>query len=405
MGDERAAGQGFGTRAIRAATRAPRVDQTPDVVPIYQAVTFSSADAAELGDVLGDRVPGYAYSRIDNPTVTALADALAEVEAGQAGYCFATGMAAISATFTSLLRSGDHVVAANALYGSVSHLLDRGLGRFGIETTFVDATDPDAVEAALRPNTRLLHLETIANPSLVVTDIADLAERAHRHGVTVSVDNTFASPYVCQPLELGADLVMESLTKWIGGHSDVLGGVVVGDRERIAAIRGVQIDTGSTMAPLNAFLALRGLATLHVRMERHISSAHALARHLEQSGAVRAMFYPGLPSHPQFAVAQRQLSAGGGLFAMDVGDRRTAQGVLDGMTIAPITASLGSVRTMAVHPPSTTHRQLDAAALERAGIREGLIRVSVGLEDLDDLIADFDQALLAAGQATSAAPA
>jgi cystathionine beta-lyase/cystathionine gamma-synthase len=314
-------------------------------------------------------------------------------------------MAAINGLFTAFLSAGDHVIAANALYGSVSHALERVISRFGIETTFVDATDPGAVEAAFRPTTRLLHLETIANPTIVVTDIANLAERAHRRGVTVSVDNTFASPYICRPLELGADLVVESVTKWIGGHSDLMGGVVVGDRERIAAIRGVQVDTGATIAPLNAFLALRGLATLHVRMERHVANAQALARHLEQAELVRATYYPGLPSHPQFSVAQRQLRAGGGLLAIDVGDRQTAERVLDGLTIPPRTASLGSVRTMAVHPPSTTHRQLDTAALDRAGIPAGLVRVSVGLEDVDDLISDFDQALVAAGQASSAASA
>jgi cystathionine beta-lyase/cystathionine gamma-synthase len=238
-----------------------------------------------------------------------------------------------------------------------------------------------------------------------VSDIAELAERGHRHGVTVSVDNTFASPYICRPLELGADLVAESLTKWIGGHSDVLGGVVVGDRARISALRKVQIDTGATLAPLNAFLALRGLATLHVRMERHLESANALARHLEQAESVRAMFYPGLPSHPQFAVAQRQLRAGGGLLAIDMGDRDTAERLLNGLSIVPMTASLGSVRTMAVHPPSTTHRQLDAAALERAGIRPGLVRVSVGLEDVDDLISDFDRALARSAQTSTTAPA
>ena len=405
MSESRTSGQGFGTRAIRAATKLPRVDQTPDVVPIYQAVTFSAADATELGDVLGDKTSGYAYSRLDNPTSSALADAMAEVEGAESAYCFATGMAALTAMFTALLRAGDHVVAANALYGSVAHLLDRSLSRFGIETTFVDVTDPDEVMAAFRRNTRLLHVETIANPTLDIADIADLAERAHRHGAAISVDNTFASPYICRPLELGADLVVESLTKWIGGHSDLLGGVVAGDRQRIAAIREIQIDTGATLAPLNAFLALRGLATLHVRMERHVASAHALARHLEQQDGVGQMFYPGLPSHPQFGVAQRQLRAGGGLLAFDVGDRQAAERILNALTIPPMTASLGSVRTMAVHPPSTTHRQLDAAALERAGIREGLIRVSVGLEDVDDLIADFDQALVAAKQQPSATPA
>ncbi len=375
------------------------MDQQPDAVPIYQAVTFSAEDAAQLGDILGDRVPGYSYSRIDNPTSTALADALAEIEGAEAGYAFATGMAALHAAFVSTLRAGDHVVAARALYGSVTHLLENVLGRFGVETTFVDATDRAAVEAALRPNTRLMHLETIANPTIVVTDLADLIGLAHARGITVSVDNTFASPYLCRPIELGADLVIESLTKWIGGHSDVLGGVVVGDRERIGEVRRVQIDTGGGLAPLSAFLVLRGISTLHVRMERHAGSALALARHLEQSEVVRTVYYPGLPSHPQFSVAQRTLSAGGGMLAFDLGDRVTAERLLDALTIPPRTASLGSIRTIAVHPPSTTHRQLDEAGLELAGISEGLIRVSVGLEDVDDLIADFDLALTTAATA------
>jgi cystathionine beta-lyase/cystathionine gamma-synthase len=386
---------GFGTRALRAATRAPEVGQDPDVVPIYQAVTFSSDDAAQLSDILSDRQPGYAYSRIDNPTAVALAEAMAEIEGAEAGFAFGSGMAAINAMFTATLRATDHVVAARALYGSVQHLLENVFSRFGVETTFVDTTDMDAVEAAIRSNTRHLHLETIANPTIVVTDLAALIERAHRRGLTVSVDNTFASPYLCRPMELGADLVVESLTKWIGGHSDVLGGIVVGGRDRIKAVRSVQTDTGGIIAPLSAYLVLRGLATLHVRMERHASNALALARHLEQRDDISTVWYPGLASHPQFAIAQRQLRAGGGMLAFDLGDRRAAEMMLNELTIPPRTASLGSVRTIAVHPPSTTHRELDAEGLRRAGIPEGLIRVSVGLEDIDDLIADFDHALAA----------
>ena len=396
-------GLGFGTRALRAATTAPRVDQKPDAVPIYQAVTFSAESAAELADVLGDKIPGYSYSRIDNPTSAALASALAEIEGAQAAYVFASGMAAVHATFVSLLKQGDHVVAARQIYGSVQHLLDKILPQFGIETTFVDATDLDAVEAAFTPRTRLLHVETIANPTIVVSDLAALVERAHRRGITVSVDNTFASPWLCRPAELGADLVIEALTKWIGGHSDVLAGGVSGRADLIAAIRLVQIDTGGTLAPQSAFLVLRGIETLHVRMERHSANALALARHLEGSG-LDTVYYPGLPSHPQFSVAQRQLRAGGGMLAFELADRRSAEAFLDALTLPPRTASLGSVRTIAVHPPSSTHRQLDSAELARIGIPDGLVRVSVGLEEIDDLIADFDQAL-AAARTTVAAPA
>ena len=396
---------GFGTRALAAASRNPVVEQQPDAVPIYQAVTFSAGSAAELADVLGDRRAGYSYSRIDNPTSKALADALAEVEGTAAAFVFATGMAAIHAAFIATLSAGDHVVAARQIYGSVQHLLENVLHRFGVETTFVDASDPDAVAAAFTPRTRLLHVETIANPTIVVADLGALIERAHARDILVSVDNTFASPYLCRPAELGADLVVEALTKWVGGHSDVLGGVVAGRRELIAKVRATQIDTGATLAPFSAFLILRGLETLHVRMERHSQTALALARLLEQRDVVRRLWYPGLASHPQFDVAQRQLSAGGGMLAFDVGDRQAAEVLLDALTLPPRTASLGSVRTIAVHPPSTTHRQLDAAALAAAGIPPGLIRVSVGLEDADDLLADFDQALTAARATVAAAPA
>ena len=399
---------GFGTRAINAASRAPRVEQEPDAVPIYQAVTFSAKDAAELGDILSDRRPGYAYSRIDNPTSTALGAAVAEIEGAEGGFAFASGMAAIHAALLSLLSAGDHVVAAKAMYGSVHHLLESVFGRLGIETTFVDATDHDAVAAAITPRTRVLHLETIANPTIVVSDLPALIDIGHRAGAAVLVDNTFASPYLCRPIELGADLVVESATKWLGGHSDVLAGVVVGSRERIGAIRDVQVNTGGSAAPFSAFLVLRGIETLHVRMERHTATAFALARLLEARDGVGQVFYPGLPSHPQFAAAQRVLRAGGGMLAFDLGDRHAAAAFLDALTIPPRTASLGSVRTICVHPPSSTHRQLDDAALRDVGISQGLVRVSVGLEDVDDLAADFDRGLAAASaaaQASEPAPA
>ena len=400
MSDSRPkAGAGFGTRALAAATRTPAVDQQPDAVPIYQAVTFSAGSAAELADVLGDRQPGYSYSRVDNPTSQALADAIAEVEGAEAAYVFATGMAAIHAAFASVLRAGDHIVASRQLYGSVRHLIDNLFRRFGVGATFVDISDAAAVEAAFTPRTRLLHFETIANPTLPVADVPALVEIGHRHGALVSVDNTFASPYLCRPAELGADLVVEALTKWIGGHSDVLGGSVAGRRELIAEVRRTQIDTGGGLAPFSSFLVLRGLETLHVRMDRHAQTALALARRIEASGMASAVWYPGLDTHPQSAVAQRLLRSGGGMLCFDVGDRRSAETLLDALMLPPRTASLGSVRTMAVHPASTTHRQLDAAALAAAGIPQGLIRVSVGLEDEADLLADFDQALSASANA------
>ncbi|HUR16620.1 MAG TPA: aminotransferase class I/II-fold pyridoxal phosphate-dependent enzyme [Candidatus Limnocylindrales bacterium] len=387
---------GFGTRAIEAATRAPEIHQEPGMVPIYQTVTFNAHDSTELGDILADRQPGYAYSRIDNPTSQAVGDAVAEMHGAPAGFAFASGMAAAHAMFVSLLQAGDHVIAANAIYGSVHKLLDKVLTRLGIEVSFVDITDVDALRAAFRPNTRVVHVESIANPNLIVTDTQAVAEIAHRHGAVLTVDNTFASPYLCRPLELGADLVMDSCTKWISGHSDVLGGTVVGSPELIRSVRSVQVDTGGSLAPFSAFLVLRGITTLHVRMERHSSNALALARALEGRDIVRQVLYPGLPSHPQFNVAQRVLRAGGGMLAFDLGDRLAAGAFIDALTVPVRTASLGSVMTIAVHPPSTTHRQLDEAALAAAGIREGLVRVSVGLEDIDDLLTDFEHGLNAA---------
>jgi cystathionine beta-lyase/cystathionine gamma-synthase len=396
MSDGERTRPGFGTRALRAAARTPRVHQDPDAVPIYQSVTFSSESSAELGDILADRRSGYSYSRLDNPTAVALADALAELEGAEAGYTFASGMGAIHATLVTLLSAGDHVVSTRAVYGSTHELLDRLLRRFGVDTTFVDVTDPAAVAEAITPRTRVLYLETISNPTIVVADLPALAELAHRRGVTVVVDNTFASPYVCRPIELGVDLVVESCTKWLAGHSDVLAGAVVGSREQVDAIRRTQIDSGASLAPLSAFLVLRGIATLHVRMERHAQSALAIARHLEAADIVHAVYYPGLPSHPQFEVAQRLLRLGGGMLALDLGERAAAAAFIDALHLPPRTASLGSIHTICVHPPSTTHRQLDDAQLANAGIKPGLVRVSVGLEETEDLIADFEGGLAAA---------
>lgn len=386
---------GFGTRAIRVASTPPEVRQVANSVPIYQAATFGAEDSAELGDILSDRKPGYAYARIDNPTASAMAAAVAELEGAEAAYSFSSGMAAIHGTLLSLLSAGDRLVSTRAVYGSTRSLMSNVLSRFGVETSFVDPTDPDAVEAGLR-SARVLYLETISNPTVIVADIAELAERAHRHGVTVVVDNTFASPFLCRPLDLGADLVIESCTKWIGGHSDVIAGAVAGSHALVAPIRLLEVEAGAVVSPFSAFLVLRGIETLHVRMERHCANALALARYLESRSEVRAVIYPGLPSHPQASVAQRQLRAGGGMLALDLGSRVGASAFLDALSIPPRTASLGAVQTMAVHPPSSTHRQLSDMELAEAGILPGLVRVSVGLEDIEDLAADMSNGLAAA---------
>ncbi len=397
--------RGFSTRAIRAASRVPRLDQLPTSVPIYQTATFASADADELGRVAADPRAGYAYSRISNPTTTALGDAYAELAGGAAGLAVASGMGAIHAALASLLRTGDRVVAPIALYGSTRAQLVRTFGGFGVRVDFVDTTDLVAVAAALAAApTRVLYAETIANPTTHLADHAALAELAHRHRATYVVDNTFASPYVCRPLELGADLVVESATKFLGGHSDVIAGVVAGSEALIAEVSHVQINTGATLGPLEAFLVLRGILTLAVRAERHARTAAGLASWLEAQPGVRSVLYPGLPSHPQHEVAVRQFRPGvcGGMLAFEVEGGRTAgRAVIDTLRLPELTASLGSVHTMVVHPPSTSHRQLSEAELQATGITPGLLRVSVGLEDLEDLEADFSDALGAArGAAT-----
>jgi methionine-gamma-lyase len=396
---------GFATRAIRAAHRLPEVHQSPTSVPIYQTVTFTSADAEELGAVTTREIAGYAYGRLDNPTVVAFASAVAELENAEAGFAFGSGMAAIHGALGSLVAAGDRIVATRSTYGTTRSLLANVLTRLGVTVDLVDIVDLAAVEAALAAApTRVLYAETISNPTIVVADHAALAELAHRHGATYVVDNTFASPYLCRPVELGADLVCESATKYLSGHSDVMAGVVVGSRTLVDRVRDFEVDTGAALDPHAAFLALRGLSTLALRMERHAATAASLAAWLEAQPGVARVWHPALAGHPQHATAARQLARGGGMLAFELsGGRAAGEAFIDTLTLPERTASLGSVFTIVSHPPSTTHRQLDDAALAAAGITPGLLRCSVGLEDLDDLVADFDRALGAAIEAAGTA--
>jgi methionine-gamma-lyase len=398
--------KGFSTRAIRAASRVPRVDQQPTSVPIYQSATFASADAQELGDMAADPRAGYAYTRIANPTSSALGAAYAELAGGEAGVALASGMGAIHAALASQLQAGDRVVAPLAAYGSTRTQLVDTFSRFGVRVDFADMTDNAAAAAAISAApTQVVYAETIANPTTVVTDHATVARLAHEHGATYIVDNTFASPYICRPLELGADLVVESGTKFLSGHSDVIAGVVAGREDLITKVSKVQIDTGATLGPFDAFLVLRGILTLAVRLERHAKTAAALAAWLERQDGVLRVLYPGLPSHPQHEVAMRQFRPGvaGGMLAVEVaGGREGGRAIIDALTLTELTASLGSVHTMVVHPPSTSQRQMTEAELADAGITPGLLRISVGLEDLEDLQDDLAAALTVARGVTGA---
>ena len=383
---------GFSTRAIRAASRIPEAPQPPVSVPIYATSTFEVADAGELGDLLEFARPGHSYSRYSNPTHAALEDALVELEGAEAGLATASGMAAVHAVMLSTLRTGDEVVVPAAVYGGIVGLARTVLDRSGIITRAVDTTDLDAVAAAIGPKTRLLWAETISNPTTAVADVAALAELAHARDVLLAVDNTFASPYLATPIADGADLVVHSTTKYVGGHSDLIGGAVVGRADLVQAAREIAINAGGNASPWEAFLVLRGLKTLAVRMDRHSSNALAMARALDGAPGVASVRYPGLASHPQHELARRTLRGGmaGGMLAVDLdGGRPHGERFLGRMRVAVHATSLGGVDTLISHPASSSHRQLAESELAAAGLGPGTLRVSIGLEDAEDLIADL----------------
>jgi len=404
--DSRPPASGTASRRLGENTRAvhlpapPVPSQQPLGTPVYRTAAFAFESSAEYAAVLGEAVAGYTYSRIDNPTVDAFAAAVATLESASlpepaTAQAFASGMAAISGVFLALARSGTHVVAPAATYGGSYSLLRNVLSRFGVETDFVDLTDLDQVRAAARPGTRVVYAETLANPTTAVADLPALAEIAVEAGALLVVDSTLAPPVVCRPLEHGADLVLHSATKYIGGHSDVTGGVVTGRPELISQIRAVRIDTGSSLAPDEAFLLRRGLETLPVRMRRQCSTAMVFAAALARHPAVARVDYPGLDSHPGHEVARRLFDAGpeGTRFGAIVtvtphGGREAGMAFADGLRVAQVATSLGGTHTKVSHAASTTHRQLDSAALAAAGIDPGAVRFSIGLEDAEDLIED-----------------
>jgi len=383
---------GFSTRAIQAASRAPETPQAPVNVPIYQTSTFEVGDADELAELLAFERPGHSYTRYSNPTHGALEEALADLEGADAALVTASGMAAMHAVVLSLLRSGDELIVPRAVYGGMIGLIGSILDRSGIGHRSVDTTDPGEVEAAIGDRTRLLWLETISNPTTAVADVEGLAQLAHSHGVPVAVDNTFASPAIANPLTLGADLVIHSTTKYIGGHSDLMGGAVLGTADRVAAARHIVISAGGNAAPFEAFLALRGLKTLALRMERHSSNALGVARALEGAPGVARVMYPGLAEHPQHELAMRTFRdrLAGGMLAIELeGGRDHGERFLNRVRIAVHATSLGSVETLVSHPASSSHRQLTDEELARAGMSPGTVRISVGLEDAADLIEDL----------------
>lgn len=374
------------------ATNAIHVGQEPDpatgaiVAPIYQTSTY-------VNEELGKYKDGYDYARTNHPNRKALERTVAKLEDGLSAYVFTSGMAGIDAVFR-LLRPGDHVVLSEAVYGGVFRLSTQLLVHFGLEFSFVDTSSSDAVVSAFRPNTKMLYIETPTNPTMRIADIAALAKLASQRNVTVVVDNTFLSPYLQRPIELGAHIVVHSMTKYLNGHSDSTGGAVVLTRKEDAEkIYFIQRSAGSGLAPMDCFLISRGIKTLAVRMLQHNANGLVVARHLDTHPKVQKVLYPGLASHPQHEIARRQQKGPGGMLSFDLGSLEAARRLLNHVKLCALAESLGGVESLISLPALMTHASMPQEVRERVGITEGLVRLSVGIEDADDIIADLDQAL------------
>lgn len=376
------------TLAIRAGRTISEYGEHSQGLFLTSSFTYESA--AQAAAMFLGEIEGYTYSRFTNPTVSAFQQRLAQMEGGERAIATATGMAAIQAIMMTLLQAGDHMVSSQSLFGSTTNLFANQLAKFGVTTTFVDARDLQAWRAAIQPNTKLLFLETPSNPLTEVADVAAVADIAHAHDALLVVDNSFCSPALQQPLRLGADLVMHSATKFIDGHGRVMGGAVVGSDKLIEQIYLHVRAAGPSLSPFNAWTLLSGLETLHLRMEKHSANALELARWLEAQPNVERVYYPGLESHPQYELARRQQKSGGAVVSFVVkGGREAAWKVVDSVRVISRTANLGDVKSTITHPASTTHARVTPEAREKAGIVEGLLRVSVGLENVLDLQRDL----------------
>ena len=375
----------FGTKAIHAG-------QHPDEVtgaimpPIYQTSTY-------VQPRLGEPLRGYEYARVQNPTREAMERNIAALESAQHGIAFSSGMAAIEA-ITKRLSAGDHVIYEENVYGGTHRMFQMVLSRFGMEFTPLDCRDLDAVRDAIKPNTKLIHLETPTNPMMRVTDIRGIVGIARERGIQICVDNTFASPYNQRPLELGADIVVHSSTKYLNGHSDVIGGVVATNDTKVTEdLRFLQKAAGAVPGPWDSWLVLRGTKTLHVRMQAHNANGQRIAEYLEKHPAIEAVHYPGLPSHPQHALAKSQMRGFTGMVSFEMGSMERAKRVAEATKLFALAESLGGVESLMGHPAVMTHASVPKEMRDRMGVTDGLLRLSVGIEDVEDLLEDLDQAL------------
>jgi cystathionine gamma-lyase/cystathionine beta-lyase/cystathionine gamma-lyase/homocysteine desulfhydrase len=375
---------GFATRAIHVGQEADPLTGSIGV-PIYPTSTY-------LQEELGKN-KGYEYSRVSNPTRSRLEVNLAALEGGTSACVFASGMAAINA-LCARFKSGDHVVCGNDLYGGVPRLFNQMLANYGLEFTYVNTSEPAQVERAIRKNTRMVYVETPTNPLMTLTDLRVVSEICHRRKIELAVDNTFMSPYFQKPIELGADLVVHSTTKFLNGHSDGLGGVIVCTKsEQAEAFAFIQKAAGAILSPFECWLVLRGVKTLAVRMEQHDRNGRAVAEFLSNHKKVKKVFYPGLPDHPQHDLARRQMSGFGSMITFETGSLANAKKLLKAVRVCSLGESLGGVETLISHPATMTHAALGQKGRAAIGITDGMVRISVGIEDVDDLVADLDHAL------------
>ena len=367
----------------------------PLLPPIYQNSTFQFQSASECASAFIDEESGYVYTRWGNPTQKVLEQKIAALEGGEAALATASGMGAISTALLTALTDGGHVVAMETLYSATFHLLNEDLTQMGVETTFVDATDLDKIESAVRPDTKVIYLESPTNPLLKLVDLTACAEIAKAHNITSIIDNTFATPCAQQPIALGIDIVLHSMTKYLSGNGAVVAGVIVGEKEFIEhAQKGALRNFGAVISPFNAWLTLLGIPTLPLRFEKHCENALRIAAFLEEHPAIDWIRYPGLPSHPQHELAKRQMNGFGGMITMELkGGRAAGEALVNRLQICSLAVSLGDVRTLVCHPASTTHSHVPIEVRQQTGITDGLVRFSIGLEDAEDIIADLEQAL------------
>ncbi|HHW98473.1 MAG TPA: methionine gamma-lyase [Firmicutes bacterium] len=386
---------GFATKAIHAGH--PENAAGALVTPIYQASTFVFDSAEQGGRRFALEEGGYIYTRLGNPNTTELEEKIALLEGAEAAMATGSGMGAITSAFWTALKAGDHVVAADTLYGCTFAFLNHGLTRYGVDVTFVDVKDPENVRQALRPNTKVVYLESPANPTMDIADIETISKLAHTvEGCLVFVDNTYCTPYLQRPIELGADVVLHSATKYLNGHGDVIAGIVAGRKEFIDQVRlfGVKDMTGSVLSPFDAYLICRGMKTLALRMEKHCANAMRVAEFLEGHPAVDVVYYPGLKSFPQYELAKKQMKLPGAMIAFELkGGVEEGKKLMNNVKLCTLAVSLGDTETLIQHPASMTHSPYTKEEREAAGIPDGLVRLSVGLEDVEDIIADLKAVL------------